>query len=178
MNWLSEHTNDLGVDPDRIAIGGDSAGRSLAAVCTINARDSGALKLRLQLLIYPAVAPNMNSLSHADYGEGYLLTKENMNWFIGSYTGGKDLFCDPTYAPMIATDHSGLAPTEIIVAGYDPLRNEGIAYGKTLAASGVPTNVTNHAGAIHAFMQFYDTSQACRDAIDYCGSVIKKALST
>ena len=79
---------------------------------------------------------------------------------------------------MIATDHSGLAPTEIILARYEPLRDEGIAYGKTLAASGVPTNVTNYVGAIHAFMQFYDTSQACRGAVDYCGAVIKKALST
>ena len=108
MNWLFEHANDFGVNPDRIALGGDSAGGNLAAMCAINARDCGALNLRLQLLIYPAVAPNMNSLSHADYGDGYLLTKENMNWFIEQYTGGKDLSYDPTYAPMIATDHSAL----------------------------------------------------------------------
>lgn len=70
---------------------------------------------------------------------------------------GKDLSSDLTYAPILATNHSGLAPAEIIVAGYDPLQNEGLAYGKKLAASGVPTRVTNYTGPIHAFIQFYDT---------------------
>lgn len=78
MNLLFEHADDFGANPDRIAIGRDSAGANLAAVCTINARDSSAPKLRLQLLIYPTVAPKMNSLSNADHGAGYLLAKENV----------------------------------------------------------------------------------------------------
>ena len=107
----------------------------------------------------------------------YLLNQENITWFIEQYSGGQDLSNEPTYAPLLADDHRGLAPAEIIVAGYDPLRDEGMAYGKILSAAGVDVNVINYEGAIHAFMQFYDASQACREAVDYCGAVIKKALS-
>ena len=177
MNWCADHAGELGADAARIAIGGDSAGGNLSAVCAITARDQGDPILRLQLLIYPAVAPEMNSHSHTAFGDGYLLTQENMTWFIEQYSGGQDLSNEPTYAPLIADDHRGLAPAEIIVAGYDPLRDEGMAYGKILSAAGVEVNIINYEGAIHAFMQFHDASQACREAVDYCGAVIKKALS-
>jgi acetyl esterase len=177
MQWCAQNAAELGGDSGRLAVGGDSAGGNLSAVCALHARDNGGPDLRLQLLIYPAVAPRMDSASHAAFGEGHLLTSENMQWFMEQYYGGRDLTENPAFAPAIAADHSGLAPAEIIVAGYDPLRDEGMAYAETLSAAGVPTNLVNYEGAVHAFMQFHGTSAACRDAVDHCGAVLKRALA-
>ena len=177
MHWCAANAGELGGDGNRLAIGGDSAGGNLSAVCALAARDNGGPKLCLQMLIYPAVAGQMDSASHVAFGEGHLLTSENMEWFMEQYHGGRDLSGDPRFAPLAASDHSGLAPAEIIVAGYDPLRDEGMAYAEALAAAGVPTNLVNHEGAVHAFMQFHGTSAACREAVQHCGDVLKKALA-
>ena len=178
MNWCAANGAELGGDPTRLAIGGDSAGGNLSAVCALEARDKGGPDLALQMLIYPGVAADANSASHGEFAEGYLLTGENIAWFWEQYAGGQDLTANPAFAPLIAADHRGLAPAEIIVGGHDPLRDEGIAYGETLRAAGVTANVVNYEGAIHAFMQFYGASQACREAVDHCGAVLKRALST
>ncbi len=177
MQWCARNAAELGGDSRRLAIGGDSAGGNLSAVCALHARDNGGPDLNLQLLIYPAVAPRMDSASHTAFGEGYLLTRENMEWFMEQYYGGRDLTGDPNFAPAIAADHGGLAPAEIIVAGHDPLRDEGMAYVETLSAASVPANLVNYEGAVHAFMQFHGTSAACRDAVDHCGAVLKRALA-
>lgn len=177
MNWCAANATELGGDGSRLAIGGDSAGGNLSAVCAMAARDQGGPELRLQLLIYPGVAPRRDSESHAAFGEGYVLTRDNIEWFMEQYTGGRNLEEDPGFAPAIAADHSGQAPAEIIVAGYDPLRDEGIAYAEALSAAGVATNLVNYEGAVHAFMQYYGASAACREAVEHCGAVLKKALS-
>lgn len=177
MNWCAAHADELGGDGARLAIGGDSAGGNLAAVCALEARDNSGPNLALQLLIYPGVAPKLDSASHSSFAEGYLLTRENIEWFFEQYMGGQELSDNPGFAPLIAADHSGVARAEIIVAGYDPLRDEGIAYGEKLAAAGVAANVVNYEGAIHAFMQFHGASAACREAMEHCGAVLKKALS-
>ncbi len=176
MRWCAAHAGELGGDGQRLAIGGDSAGGNLSAVCALDARDNGP-DLCLQLLIYPAVAPRMDSPSHAAFGEGHLLTRENMDWFMAQYYGDRDLTEDPAFAPLVAADHGNLAPAEIIVAGYDPLRDEGMAYAEALSAAGVPANLVNYEGAIHAFMQFHGTSAACREAVEHCGAVLKRALA-
>ncbi|MBL6954500.1 MAG: alpha/beta hydrolase [Alphaproteobacteria bacterium] len=177
MQWCAANAAELGGDSRRLAIGGDSAGGNLSAVCALHARDNGGPELSLQLLIYPAVAPSMDSPSHAAFGEGHLLTRDNMDWFMEQYYGSRDLTAEPNFAPLIASDHGNLAPAEIIVAGYDPLRDEGMAYAKTLAAAGVPVNLVNYEGAVHAFIQFHGTSAACREAVAHCGAVLKQALS-
>ncbi len=176
LRWCAAQAGELGGDSQRLAIGGDSAGGNLSAVCALDARDNGP-ELSLQLLIYPAVAPRMDSPSHKAFGAGHLLTRENMDWFMAQYFGDRDLTEDPKFAPLVAADHRNLAPAEIIVAGYDPLRDEGIAYAETLAAAGVPANLVNYEGAIHAFMQFHGTSAACREATEHCGAVLKRALA-
>ncbi len=177
MQWCAANAIEFGGDNRRLAIGGDSAGGNLSAVCALHARDNGGPELSLQLLIYPGVAPRMDSPSHEAFGEGYLLTRENMDWFMEQYIGNRDLSDDPGFAPLIAGDHSNLPPAEIIVAGYDPLRDEGMAYAEVLGAAGVPVNLVNYEGAVHAFMQFHSTSAACRDAVEHCGKVLKQALA-
>ncbi len=178
MNWCAANGAEFGADPGRMAIGGDSAGGNLSAVCALEARDKGGPNLRLQLLIYPGLAPDLSSASHTDFAEGYVLTRENIDWFLAQYSGGQDVGGNPAYAPLIAADHSGLAPAEIIVAGYDPLRDEGMQYAEVLRAAGVEVNLVNYEGAVHAFMQFYGASEACRAAVDHCGDVLRNALST
>ncbi len=177
MNWCAANAAELGGDAGRLAIGGDSAGGNLSAVCAMAARDQGGPDLRLQLLIYPGVAPRRDSASHAAFGEGYVLTRDNIEWFMEQYTGGRNLEDDPGFAPAVAADHGGQAPAEIIVAGFDPLRDEGIAYAEALSAAGVATNLVNYEGAVHAFMQYYGASTACREAVEHCGAVLKKALA-
>ena len=177
MNWCAANTAVLGGDANRLAIGGDSAGGNLSAVCARAARDAGGPDLRLQLLIYPALAPRRDSESHSAFGEGYVLTRDNIEWFMEQYTGGSEPVNDPHFAPSIATNHGGQARAEIIVAGYDPLRDEGMAYAQALSDAGVPTNLVNYEGAVHAFMQYYGTSAACREAVEHCGAVLKEALA-
>jgi acetyl esterase len=177
MNWCAANAGEWGGDGARLAIGGDSAGGNLAAVCALEARDKGGPDLALQMLLYPAVAAELNSASHAEFAEGYLLTRENIEWFLEQYAGGQEVGGNPAFAPLIAADHGGLAPAEIIVAGFDPLRDEGMQYAEKLRAAGVPTNLVNHAGAVHAFVQFHGASEAGRRAMDHCGAVLKKALS-
>ncbi|MEE1556679.1 MAG: alpha/beta hydrolase, partial [Alphaproteobacteria bacterium] len=177
MNWCAANTAVLGGDANRLAIGGDSAGGNLSAVCARAARDAGGPDLRLQLLIYPALAPRRDSESHSAFGEGYVLTRDNIEWFMEQYTGGSEPVNDPHFAPSIATNHGGQARAEIIVAGYDPLRDEGMAYAQALSDAGVPTNLVNYEGAVHAFIQYYGTSAACREAVEHCGAVLKEALA-
>ena len=99
MQWCAQNAAELGGDSGRLAVGGDSAGGNLSAVCALHARDNGGPDLRLQLLIYPAVAPRMDSASHAAFGEGHLLTSENMQWFMEQYYGVRDLTENPAFAP-------------------------------------------------------------------------------
>ncbi|MBT3333270.1 MAG: alpha/beta hydrolase [Rhodospirillaceae bacterium] len=177
MNWSAANAAELGGDPSRLAVGGDSAGGNLSAVCAMAARDNDGPALALQLLIYPCISNAMDTGSHTAFGEGHLLTRDSMDWFYEQYFDGADAAGDPRFAPMAAGSLAGLAPAEIIVAGYDPLRDEGIAYGEALANAGVPVNLVNYEGAIHAFMQFHGTSAACREGVAHCGQVLKDALA-
>ncbi|MDE0942580.1 MAG: alpha/beta hydrolase [Alphaproteobacteria bacterium] len=177
LNWCAANAADLGGDPGRLAVGGDSAGGNLAAVSAMAARDNDGPKLALQLLIYPCISDAMDTASHTAFGEGHLLTRDSMEWFYEQYLNGADVSADPRFTPMAAASMGGLAPAEIIVAGLDPLRDEGIAYGEALAAAGVAVNVVNFEGAIHAFMQFHGASAACREGVAHCGQVLKDALS-
>jgi len=101
MNWCAANTAVLGGDANRLAIGGDSAGGNLSAVCARAARDAGGPDLRLQLLIYPALAPRRDSESHSAFGEGYVLTRDNIEWFMEQYTGGSEPVNDPHFAPPL-----------------------------------------------------------------------------
>lgn len=151
--WVSSHAAELGVDPTRLIVAGDSAGGNLAAVVALRARDEQGPAIAYQLLIYPVTGvPSDNTASYAANGEGHLLTRLSMEWFTNHYARSTADFDDPYFAPSRAKDLKGLPPAHIITAEFDPLRDEGEAYGARLLGAGVPTTMKRYDGQIHAFM--------------------------
>jgi acetyl esterase len=158
-----------------LAVGGDSAGGNLAAVAALHARDVG-IPLRMQLLIYPAVAGAEHEFaSRTENGKGYMLETEMVEWFMKAYfPDGIPL--DWRAAPMLATDHSGLAPALVITAEYDPLRDEGEAYATMLEGAGVPAKATRYDGLVHGFFGMGALVPAALPAVDEAGAALRDAL--
>jgi len=176
LNWLHQNGLALGLDPTRLAVGGDSAGGTLAAVCALMARDAG-LKLALQLLFYPGTLARQNTASHHSFAEGFMLDKATVDWFFANYIDEDDR-ADWRFAPMTAADHSGLAPTWIGLAECDPLVDEGVLYADTLRMAGVPVDLEIYKGVVHGFITMgraipdaltahADAGRALRQAFDH-----------
>ena len=147
--WLKAQGATLGLDSTRLAVGGDSAGGTLTAVCALMARDAG-LPLALQLLLYPGCTGRSNLASHHTFGKGFLLDTSTIEWFFDHYIdeAARD---DWRFAPINAPDHSGLAPAWIGLAECDPLVDGGMAYADTLRMAGVPVDLEIYRGMIHGF---------------------------
>lgn len=151
--WAAEHAADLGADPRRVAVGGDSAGGCLAAVVTRLARDSGAPPPALQWLIYPVTDWRGGTRSRSLLGDRFLLTKADMDWFENAYLDGSGIdITDPRVSPLLADDLSGLSPALVVTAGFDPLRDEGDQYAAKLRESGVAVDHRPMPSMIHAFL--------------------------
>jgi len=150
LRWAHANAASLGVDADRLAVGGDSAGGNLAAVVA----NLQPVPLRFQLLVYPVTDARRGSESYRQNAEGYRLTAAGMKWFCDHYlSGGKGAEDDPRVSPLLA-DGSTLAaspPALVITAEYDPLRDEGEQYAERLLAAGVPCSLTRYHGNIHGF---------------------------
>jgi acetyl esterase len=174
--WAVAHAGELGADPARVAVGGDSAGGNLAAVIAMMARDQGGPSLRFQLLVYPVTDALSTYPSYIENGEGYLLTSDTMRWFIGHYLGEADPK-DPLASPIYAPDLSGLPPALVLTAEYDPLRDEGEAYGKLLEMAGVPTAVRRFDGQIHGFFGFAAVFPAALEGVGIAAEAVREALS-
>src|SRR6266702_406415 len=156
LTWLHAHAADYGVDADRLAVGGDSAGGTLATVCAVLARDAG-IKLALQLLIYPGVTGYQQTDSHSRLASGFLLSGDTIQWFFNQYVRDKNDRDDWRFAPLDGTrgapDFRGLAPAWIATAEYDPLSDEGDAYAEKLLAAGNQVTLRRYAGMIHEFFK-------------------------
>jgi acetyl esterase len=167
LRWACAHAQELGADPARVGVAGDSAGGNLAAVVSqLAARDGGRAPL-LQLLIYPATDSTRRRRSRELFGEGLFLTEDHMSWFEASYLGsvGGPNGHDPRASPLLANDLSGLAPALVVTAGLDPLRDEGEDYAHALRAAGTPVVLRRFPGFIHGFISAAGISRACRDAL-------------
>lgn len=153
IQWIAAHATNFNGAPSRIAIGGMSAGGTIAAVLAHMARDRGGPELVFQLLLVPLTdfrLPNTSSLE--EYAEGYLLTKEDIIWFTNHYLNSEEDKSNPLASPYLASTFAGLPPALVITAEYDPLRDDGERYGKRLEEAGVPVTISRRAGAIHGFM--------------------------
>ncbi len=150
LNWLHQHGHMLGLDTTRLAVGGDSAGGTLAAVCTLMARDAG-LPLRLQLLFYPGCIARQDTASHHTYADGFMLDKATVDWFFDNYIDQAERD-DWRFAPMNAPDHASLAPAWIGLAECDPLVDEGVHYADTLRMAGVSVDLEIYRGVVHGFI--------------------------
>lgn len=151
--WARAHAVELGSDARRIAVAGDSAGGCLAAVVARLARDSGDPMPSLQWLIYPVTDWGGVTRSRSLFGEGFLLTKRDIDWFHDNYLQHSEVAAtDPIVSPLLATDLSGLPPALVITAGFDPLRDEGEQYAQRLSQAGVPVDQRRVSSMIHGFI--------------------------
>lgn len=151
--WAREHAVDLGADPRRVAVAGDSAGGNLAAVVSRLARDAGDPLPALQWLIYPVTDLRGQTRSRSLLGDGFLLTKHDINFFQSCYLDGSGLdVSDPLVSPLLADDLSGLPPALVVTAGFDPLRDEGQQYAARLREAGVTVDHRLMPSMIHAFL--------------------------
>ncbi len=178
VNWIADNAHALGGQTDRIAIGGDSAGGNLATVMCLMARDRGGPHFVHQLLIYPGTDMTRSYPSHEELASGYRLTRPLLDWFMNHYFSGenKDLR-DPLGSPLFAEDLSALPPALIISAGYDPLRDEDIAYHEKLREHGVESRHSHYPGMIHGFINMPGFLDAARECLNECGAELKAAFA-
>ena len=172
---------ELGADPERVAVGGDSAGGNLAAVCCLDARGSHGPEPCFQLLIYPAVQlGDRKRPSYTLFGEGFFLTTAEMDWFDAHYLGPdpESAARDPRAAPLRAEDHSSLPPALVVVAGYDPLRDEGIDYAERLREAGVDVELQRAPGLPHGFANAAGLGRAAPAAMREVAASLRRALTT
>ena len=171
--FLLNHAASLNIDRDRIAVGGDSAGGNLAAVVALELRDAG---LAYQLLIYPATDQRCAFPSHQRNAQGYLLTREAIEFFRGCYLPDAADWTDWRASPLLAPDHAGVAPALVLTAGYDPLRDEGHAYAEKLAAAGVAVDYREYADMVHGFVLFGGVLDRANEAVHECSRRLKQAF--
>jgi acetyl esterase len=166
LRWAQGHAAELGADPARVGVGGDSAGANLSAVVAQLAAADGGLGPACQMLVYPAVDRTKPYPSMDLFAEGFFLTRASIDWFTEQYSGppGPHLR-DPRHGPLHADSHAGLAPALVVTAGFDPLRDEGTAYAEALLAAGTITVPRCFHSLIHGFFNMVGVSPACRDAV-------------
>jgi acetyl esterase len=177
LRWVALQGIEIGADVTRIGVGGDSAGGNLAAVCALLARDEGFPKLAHQLLIYPCTAPEPETRSHKLFAEGHLLTRKTITWFYAQYLRNSRDTQDFRFGPLIADDLAGVPPAFVLVAGYDPLRDEGVQYATRLVEAGIDVTFVNMAGMIHGFYIMLGAVDAASDAIRQSGVALRKAFA-
>jgi acetyl esterase len=174
--WVADHATSLGIDPKRLAIGGDSAGGNLAAVTALRARDQGGPALAFQLLVYPATDAACDTPSYHDNADGYLLTKDSMAWFWDHYLRNDADRANPHASPLRAESLEGLPPALVITAEFDPLRDEGEAYGKRVRQAGVPVAISRYDGTIHGFFTMTGFLDLARNAVAEAAAALRQSL--
>ncbi|NMI00963.1 alpha/beta hydrolase [Pseudonocardia acidicola] len=176
--WVAEHAAELGGDPARIAVAGDSAGGNLAAAVALAARDRGGPNLVAQLLIYPVTDFAFSTRSYEENGEGYLLQRGSMTWFWAHYLGAQDLGKDPYACPARADDLVGLPPAFVATAEFDPLRDEGEAYAERLRESGVDVTAKRYDGMVHGFAWTLGATPSGTVLLDDLAAAFRSAVGT
>ena len=176
MRWLFSAADALGLDATRIAVGGDSAGGTLAAVCALHARDLG-LSLALQLLITPGTTAHADTASHRQFATGHLLDAASIAWFFNHYIDVSQR-SDWRFAPLNAEDHSGVAPACLVLAECDPLVDEGLAYADRLRAAGGQIELELFRGVTHDFIKMGRSIPEALTAMDACARALKEAFTS
>jgi acetyl esterase len=175
LRWLAEHSATLGLATQRLAVGGDSAGGTLAAVCAIQARDHG-LPLALQLLITPGTAASATHASRHLFANGFLLDETTIEWFF-EQTIDRSQRHDWRFAPLEADDLANVAPACVIVAECDPLADEGVAYADQLRRAGVPVQLDLVRGMTHDFIKMGRVLKQAAAAQQFAADALEHAWS-
>lgn len=177
VQWLAAQGKTLGLDTQRLAVGGDSAGGTLAAACAVEARDAG-LSLALQLLFYPGCTAHQDTPSHTTFAHGFVLEEPHITWFFNHYVNTPADRDDWHFAPLNAPDVEGVAPAWIGLAECDPLVDEGVMYADKLRHAGVAVDLEIYRGVVHEFIKMGraipEASRAHADA----ARALKQAFQT
>ena len=174
VKWAFENAKSLGIDNSRMAVGGDSAGGNLAAAVAL----AEVVPLKFQMLIYPAVDMRMESPSINENANAPILTKAVMSWFVAHYMSSDTDRTNINASPMLASDEllKKMPPAIVITAQYDPLRDEGEAYGKRLVENGVSATITRYNGAFHGFFNMITILDDAQSAHAQASTLLKKYL--
>lgn len=175
--WVRDHAAELGADPARLAVGGDSAGGNLAAVVAIAARDAGDLPVAFQLLIYPATDMRATAASHVTCGQGYMLTADAIAYYRGHYIPDPAQWDDWRASPLRRPDLQGLPPALVLTAGFDPLRDEGRAYADRLSEAGNRAQYVCFERQIHGFITMGRVIDEANTAVALCAQALRRALA-
>ena len=175
--WLAEHGAELGGDPRRLAVCGDSAGGNLAAVVALRARTAG-LRLALQVLLYPSVDYRLDDVPDAGVADGYGLTIDGLRFYYENYLRTPADARDPEVSPYLAPDLSGVAPAYVVSCEFDPIRPEIEQYAGRLVEAGVPVHAHRYLGQIHGFIRATAVIGEAWDALDDIGRALRVAFDT
>jgi acetyl esterase len=167
--WAREHAAELGAEPERVAVGGDSAGGNLSAVVSQLADPRPALAI----VIYPACDFSTRRPSYELFGEGFPLTERNMDWYRANYLPDDDAARDPRASPLLADDLTGVPRTHLAIAGFDLLRDEGLDYGRRLEEAGVEVDLAFHEGQTHGFANMTGVSRTSAAAMRRAAEMLK-----
>lgn len=176
--WARDHAAELGADPRRVAVGGDSAGGNISAVVALRARAENAPAPALQVLMYPVTDHGATTRSRTLFANGFFLTQRDMDWFTARFLDGAPIDrAHPDVSPLLAGDHSNLAPALLVTAGFDPLRDEGRHYADALRAAGTPVDYREYGSVVHGFANFFPLGGASAVATADMISAMRAHLS-
>jgi acetyl esterase len=176
VQWVAKHGADKGLDPSRIAVGGDSAGGTLAAACALQACNAG-VALKLQLLFYPGCCAHHDTPSHKTFGHGFVLEAAHIDYFFDLYIPDVKDREDWRFAPLMADDVEGVAPAWFGLAECDPLVDEGLQYADKLRSAGVAVDLDIYRGVTHEFIKMGRAIAEARRAHMDAARALKHAFS-
>ncbi|MEM3934018.1 MAG: alpha/beta hydrolase [Thermoplasmatales archaeon] len=176
--WARKNSTKLDIDPDRIALAGDSAGGNISAAVSLMIRDRGIEKPRLQVLFYPVLGPDFFSESLREFSSGFFLTKDQIDWFGEMYLGNRENALNPYFSPILHHDLSGLPEAIIVTGEHDPLRDQGETYVSRLRSAGIPVTGIRAIGMIHGFLNFTSVVHAAAGIADMVWSLVGKKLGS
>jgi acetyl esterase len=176
LQWVEANAAALGVDANRLAVGGDSAGGALAAIVAQMSKESGASALAFQMLLFPVTQVGGSTRSLQERAEGFFLEKATLDWFFGHYLDAGADKTDPRLSPLLARDFAGLPPAYVMIAGYDPLHDEGLAYAEKLRAGGVSVTLADYPDLIHDFIYLQAVLPQAGEAVRTAAAALRGAL--
>ena len=174
--WTLNNHSDLGIDRNRIALSGDSAGGNLSAVTSMMARNDGIQIPKIQVLFYPVVGIDYSSPSEREFSEGYFLNRKMSSWFMSQYMSSPSDLLDPRFSILGAEDLSNLPETVVFTGEYDPLRDQGETFVSKLNANGTKATGIRGLGMVHGFISFFEYSNAARNLLIMGSELLGHAL--
>lgn len=177
VSWIEANAAKLGVDPNRIAVGGDSAGGGLSASVAQMANAAGAPHIGFQLLMFPVTHIGGDTPSLHDFAKGFFLETQTLEWFYENYAPGAEDRTDPRASPLLAEDVSGLPPAYVMLAGHDPLHDEGLRYAEKMRGAGVAVTVADYPDLVHDFIYMQAVLPQAHEAVTAAAKAVTAALA-